>query len=177
MIRDPRLVIIYPAIISLSCLLSGCGRSEKAENQPTPTPSVRPTSTPAPTPELGVLKTSASGLQYEDLAIGNGPRPLPGQAIQIFYTGRFEDGRIFDSGPFTYKPLSDKTIKGWKFGILGDTDIPPMRVGGRRKIIVPPHLGYGGMTLPQIPANSTLIFELEVRKLIDTDNPFNSVGR
>lgn len=160
----------------LSGLLAGCGGTKKSESSTAPpVASPSPTAAAAPTPELGVLRTSASGLQYEELEIGNGPRPLPGQALQIFYTGSLAEGKIFDSGSFVYKPLSDKTIKGWRLGILGDTDIPPMRVGGRRKIIVPPNLGYGSMTMPGIPPNSTLTFEMELRKVIDSGSPFNSI--
>lgn len=175
MIRIQRHTVLVISLIIFG-LLAACRSSEvpeKKESEATPSPTP-PAATPA---QPTGLRTSASGLQYEDLLIGSGPRPLLGQSLQIFYVGRLGDGKQFDSGVFNYNPLKDKTIKGWKLGILGDTDVEPMRVGGKRKLIIPPELGYGSMESGPVPPNSTLIFELELKKVIDTQNPLSGVPR
>lgn len=172
MIQLPRHAILTVTAIFFS-LLTAC-RTPETPPAASPAASATPIVAPA---APGGLRTSASGLQYEDLLIGNGPRPLLGQSLQIFYVGRLGDGKQFDSGVFTYNPLKDKTIKGWKLGILGDADVEPMRVGGKRKLIIPPDLGYGSMETGPVPPNSTLIFELELKKVIDTENPFSTVPR
>ena len=134
---------------------------EKREETPTP-----PAATPTPALPGGAISTS-TGLIYQDVVIGEGPTPLLGQRMQIQYTGRLEEnGPPFDQGTFDYDPIKDKTIRGWLIGIAGSKEVPPMRVGGTRKLTIPPHLGYGGQTLPNIPPNSTLLFEVRLARLL-----------
>jgi peptidylprolyl isomerase len=165
----------------LACLLipfllglSGCKKpSEAPATGVTPSPTATPPANGGTTSVVGQLRTTSSGLKYEDTEIGSGPRPMIGQSLQIYYTGRLEEGgQPFDSGVFNYNPIKEKTIKGWKIGILGDGEIEPMRIGGRRKLIIPPELGYGGLETGPVPPNSTLIFEIELKRAIDGQSPF-----
>jgi peptidylprolyl isomerase len=160
--------LLAPALL----LLSGC---QKPAGDTTEKTNVGTVATPAPTVATsgpGEMKTTATGLQYQDLVVGSGPRPIIGQSLQLYYTGRLEEGgKPFDSGVFNFNPVKDKTIKGWNLGILGDAEIEPMRIGGRRKLIIPPNLGYGGMESGPVPPNSTLIFEIELKRTLDNQNP------
>lgn len=106
------------------------------------------------------LKDLGGGLKYRDLKVGDGEEVPPGATVTIHYVGWVADtGVVFDSSrdkgqPATF-PLG-QLIPGWQQGI------PGMRVGGVRKLVIPPELGYGSMAKGKIPANSTLIFEIEL---------------
>ena len=162
-------------VLSWGLALSGCTTSKPATESAQPVASVSPTATPTPTaaasPEAkgdGVLKTAPSGLKYQDLIVGTGQRPLFGQTVLVRYTGWTEDGVKFDSNETGAKPSEQivlgkgEVIKGWELGIGGDKGIEPMRVGGRRKLIIPPALGYGSNPMGTIPPNSTLVFEVQL---------------
>lgn len=110
----------------------------------------------------GTEVTTASGLKYIDLVEGTGATPQPGQLLSVDYVGTLENGSKFDSSYDKGKPMEFRfgvqpMIKGW------DEGIGSMKVGGKRKLIVPPRLGYGAQGKPSIPPNSTLIFEVELR--------------
>jgi peptidyl-prolyl cis-trans isomerase A (cyclophilin A) len=110
--------------------------------------------------------TTASGLMWRDLIIGTGPRVLPTSTIQVLYVGRITDqnGAMFDSAEDPSNPQGfplSNLIAGWKEG-LGEVE---MHEGGKRILIVPPDLGYGSSATGDIPANSTLYFELDVLKV------------
>jgi FKBP-type peptidyl-prolyl cis-trans isomerase len=102
------------------------------------------------------------GLKYQDLVIGKGPRPKPGQTITVAYVGFLKNGAMFDSsikhgGTIKFVLGKGQVIKGWDEGVRG------MRVGGERKLFVPPALGYGAAGhLPEVPPNSTLIFTVDL---------------
>lgn len=107
--------------------------------------------------------TSSAMLEHEDLVVGSGPEATgPGQFLTVHYTGWLEDGTVFDSSQgrdeaFGFPLGVDFVIPGWDQGLVG------MRVGGRRRLVVPPALGYGAQgagTL--IPPNATLVFEVEL---------------
>lgn len=105
--------------------------------------------------------TTASGLKYVDLVEGTGASPQPGQTVVVHYTGTLQNGTKFDSSRDKGQPVPfvigrGKVIKGWDEGLM------TMKVGGRRKLIVPPQLGYGVTGNQNIPPNSTLIFDVEL---------------
>jgi len=105
--------------------------------------------------------TTASGLKYVDEVIGSGASPKTGQSVTVNYTGTLENGTKFDSSfdqgkPFTFRIGRDPVIQGWEEGLMS------MKVGGKRRLIVPPQLGYGSEGRPGIPPNATLIFEVEL---------------
>lgn len=105
--------------------------------------------------------TTASGLKYVDEVVGTGDKAKLGRTVIVHYTGWLENGTKFDSSvdrgqPLNFKLGTDTIIQGWNEGILG------MRVGGKRKLIIPPGLGYGAQGKGRIPPNATLIFEVEL---------------
>lgn len=101
-------------------------------------------------------------LQIEDLQIGTGAEAKPGKSVSVHYTGTLTNGSKFDSSrdrneTFDFQLGAGMVIKGWDQGVAG------MKVGGRRKLTVPPELGYGaGGYPPVIPPNSVLIFDIEL---------------
>lgn len=108
-------------------------------------------------------------LQIEDLQTGDGKAVVKGALITAHYTGWLEDGTVFDSSvqkgrPFQCVIGTGRVIKGWDLGLMG------MRVGGRRKLFVPAHLGYGERTVGRIPANPNLIFEIELLEVLTRDD-------
>ena len=129
-----------------------------------PTTSMTPLPTPTPTPpENNKIIKMENGLQIEDLTIGTGPEAKAGDTISVNYVGALENGTVFDAsekhgGPATFQIGVGQLIKGWDIGI------PGMKVGGKRKLIVPPSLGYGSQNVGNglIPPNSTLTFEVEL---------------
>ena len=108
------------------------------------------------------METTASGLQYEDLALGTGEDPVPGRKVNVHYTGWLTNGTKFDSShdrnqPFSFVLGQGQVIKGWDEGVAS------MKVGGKRKLTIPPELGYGARGFPgAIPPNSILVFEVEL---------------
>ncbi|KAL5199269.1 hypothetical protein ABZP36_020472 [Zizania latifolia] len=121
------------------------------------------------------LEVTPSGLAFCDRVIGTGAAAEQGQLIMAHYTGRLEDGTVFDSSyargePLTIRVGVGELIKGWDQGIVGGEGIPPMLAGGKRSLRLPPELAYGARgagcrgwepTSCVIPPNSTLLFDVE----------------
>lgn len=108
-----------------------------------------------------VEETTSTGLGYTDLVVGTGAEAQIGDTVVVHYTGWLEDGTVFDSSvergvPFDFILGAGEVIAGWDEGILG------MQEGGKRKLVIPPDLGYGPTANGPIPANATLIFEVEL---------------
>jgi len=106
--------------------------------------------------------TSSTGLIIEEVTIGAGPVAAAGQRVTVHYTGWLSDGEKFDSSkdreePFEFPLGGGRVIKGWDEGVQG------MKVGGTRKLTIPPVLGYGARGAGGvIPPNATLVFEVEL---------------
>lgn len=106
--------------------------------------------------------TTSSGLQYIDLTVGTGATASGGQTVTVHYSGWLENGKKFDSSvdrgqPFSFPLGTGRVIKGWDEGVQG------MKVGGKRKLIIPSSLGYGARGAGgAIPPHATLIFEVEL---------------
>ncbi len=110
--------------------------------------------------------TTESGLRYEDIVVGTGASPQRGQEVTVNYTGMLEDGTKFDSSvdpafnhvePFKFNIGVGRVIKGWDEGVM------TMKIGGKRKLVIPASLGYGARGAGGvIPPNATLVFEVEL---------------
>jgi FKBP-type peptidyl-prolyl cis-trans isomerase FkpA len=111
------------------------------------------------------MVTAASGLRYVDLVAGSGREAHAGESAIVHYTGKLTNGTQFDSSkdrnePFSFRLGAGHVIKGWDEGIEG------MKIGGIRKLVIPPQLGYGSRGAGSaIPPDATLIFEVELLDL------------
>ncbi len=107
-------------------------------------------------------QTTATGLKIEDLAVGDGAEAATGSSVSVHYTGWLLDGDKFDSSldrnmPFDFFLGGGQVIKGWDEGVQG------MKINGKRKLTIPPELGYGAAGAGGvIPPNATLVFEVEL---------------
>jgi FKBP-type peptidyl-prolyl cis-trans isomerase len=111
-------------------------------------------------PPLSQFTRMSSGLMYYDVTIGTGSPAVDLREVEVHYTGKLDNGQIFDNSrergmPIKFVLGAGRVIPGWDQGVRG------MRVGGRRILVIPPALGYGAQGAPpDIPANATLTFDL-----------------
>jgi peptidylprolyl isomerase len=149
--------VAVAAVVAAAALLAGCGGSSTGE------PSAAEVKSEGAAPQS--FTTYASGLRVADTRAGSGAFPKPGQICVMHYTGWLyqngQKGAKFDSSldrgkPFEFALGRGQVIRGWDEGVAG------MKVGGKRTLIIPPDLGYGGTPRSGIPAFSTLIFEVEL---------------
>lgn len=147
------LVVAVAFIASIS--IAGCGDTA---GSPTQKPVTSGASTASTTPV-------AANLKIEDLVVGTGPTAKKGDRVTVDYTGWLTDGTKFDSSldrnqPFAFTLGAGQVIAGWDQGVAG------MMVGGKRKLTIPPELGYGAKGAGgTIPPNATLVFEVEMKKI------------
>lgn len=110
----------------------------------------------------GTSVKTPSGLEYIDEKVGDGAVATAGKTVSVHYTGYLTDGKVFDSSrtrgqPFSFPLGAGRVIKGWDEGVAG------MKVGGKRRLIIPPALGYGAQGAGgTIPPNAQLIFDVEL---------------
>jgi peptidylprolyl isomerase len=131
-----------------------------AVKKPTSTDASASTATSS-APQSG--KTNAK-VKIEDITVGEGQEAKSGDTVVMNYKGTLEDGTQFDSSydrgePFTTQIGVGQVIQGW------DQGVPGMKVGGKRRLTIPPELGYGAASVGTIPPNSTLIFEVELLEI------------
>jgi len=146
--------------IRQSCFIAPAGTKTDNIYSATATPSAGPTTSPRIT---GTPVTLKDGLKYIDITVGKGPAAKKGSAVSVEYTLWLQDGcKKIDSSydrkgqPFTLTLGKGQVIKGFDEGLIG------MKKGGTRRLLIPPALAYGAQAQGQIPANSTLIFDVTV---------------
>ena len=139
-----------------------------------PTPSISPSPISSPDAAAGKIdpsKIPMDKISGQDITIGTGAEAKSGDSVKVNYTGTLIDGTVFDSNvdpkfkhvePFIFNLGTGQVIKGWDIGVAG------MKVGGKRLLIIPPSFGYGDQDQGPIPANSILVFEVE---LLDVTSP------
>ena len=136
-----------------------------AEAKPAQQPSgTAPAPTPAPPPDPNAK------LEIKDIVVGKGAEAKPGDTVKVHYVGTLTNGEEFDASkkhgtePFTFELGKGRVIKGWDEGVAG------MKEGGKRKLTIPPHLGYGARGAgAKIPPNATLVFEVELVQVVKKD--------
>jgi FKBP-type peptidyl-prolyl cis-trans isomerase len=158
--RSLVLTLGFASVLFASLAVSGCSSQPKAaapepaatQTQPAAT---EPTTQATPAP-------AATALKIEDIKVGTGAEAKTGDTVTVNYTGYLTDGTKFDSSldsgqPFKFKIGEGKVIAGWEQGFAG------MKVGGMRKLTIPPELGYGAQGAGGvIPPNATLVFDVEL---------------
>lgn len=180
-IRSAALVATLAAIPALAAACAHAASPEPAAPAPAPAPTPpaptraaasEPAAAAAPRPiagdverttfdaSLGVhldeMTRRSSGLYVQDVKMGTGAIATRGRTVVVRYTGSLPSGKQFDAGEITVTLGTNKTIRAWEEGLLG------MRVGGTRRLVVPPSLGYGAAGAGEIPPNAVLVFEMEL---------------
>ena len=105
---------------------------------------------------LANMTRTASGLYYEDIEDGAGEPAAAGDDVRVGYSGRLSDGTLFDSGQFPFLLGAGQVVAGFDEGVTG------MRVGGTRRILIPPALGYGNRGSGPVPPGAILVFRIEL---------------
>lgn len=153
----PRLMLSLLLVVALL----GCRSSEtEAPASEAPAPAAE-----APAPEAApVAPDTTAQLQIEDVSEGNGMAAQNGDLVIVHYTGKLPNGTVFDSSvgrqPIRFVLGRGEVIPGWDQGLLG------LKVGGKRKLTIPPHLGYGASGSGPIPPNATLLFDVELLDIV-----------
>lgn len=155
---------ILIAALAIAFIGSACTKKEEPKTETATTTqtttSTTATNTAQTTASPGAA-TTTSKVEMVDTVVGKGAEAVAGKAVTVHYTGTLKDGTKFDSSvdrkePFTFNLGAGQVIKGWEQGIVG------MKVGGKRKLTIPADLAYGANAVGAIPANSTLLFDVEL---------------
>jgi FKBP-type peptidyl-prolyl cis-trans isomerase FkpA len=159
--RTPRFLLTTLPVLALAA----CGDPAPDQSHLPPDRRVETRYSPALGVDLSAMEARPSGLYIQDLVVGEGIRADSGDVAKVHYAGWLPSGMEFDArreGPGLEVALGyGRVIAGWDQGVVG------MRVGGRRKLVVPPGLAYGAEGRGRIPRNSTLVFEVELLELED----------
>ena len=152
---DRVLICILTFVVSMCC---ACSKKDTASSEIRKSGDTVMSKTDAVQSEKIIM--TPSGLHYEDMVAGSGASPSPGKKVTVHYTGWLTDGKKFDSSvdrnePFVFKIGKGEVIPGWDEGVM------TMKIGGKRKLIIPANLGYGAAGAGGvIPPNATLVFEV-----------------
>jgi peptidylprolyl isomerase len=151
------LITALAIIVMASACTKKSEESKTTETTTTTTQAANPTGAAAG----AAANTATAKVESVDSVVGKGAEAVNSKSVTVHYTGTLKDGTKFDSSvdrkePFTFTLGSGQVIKGWEQGIVG------MKVGGKRKLTIPPELAYGANAVGAIPANSTLIFDVEL---------------
>lgn len=162
MLRKSRLIALCAVSVLALAVTTGCGQSP-AEDTPAPTNDTGQVSTPPEeSPSEAPPAAEVTELVIEDITVGTGAEATAGNSVTVHYTGWLTDGTQFDSSltsgrPFQFALGQGQVIPGWDQGVAG------MKVGGTRRLTIPPDLGYGAAGAGGvIPPNATLIFEVQL---------------
>jgi FKBP-type peptidyl-prolyl cis-trans isomerase len=167
-LKWPVLALLAAGLFAVGCkgTPEGAAGQAPAGSAPvattTPAPEAPAATTPTTATPGGKVHKLPSGLVYEDLVVGDGKMADPGLTAVVHYTGWLTDGTKFDSSldrgqPFKFVLGQHQVIDGWDQGVKG------MRVGGKRKLTIPPDMGYGSQGAGGvIPPNATLVFEVQL---------------
>ena len=156
------------AVLALGLNLSGCTKCSKDNSATQPaagTGSTTDAAKPAEAAPPAAPATADGKLEFTDEVAGTGDEAVDGKKVTVHYTGTLQNGTKFDSSldrnsPFTFTLGAGQVIQGWDQGVKG------MKVGGKRKLTIPAHLGYGDRGVGGvIPPNSVLLFEVELLKV------------
>jgi len=158
-----RRLLVSIVLVASLVLVAACGGGEKETAAPGVTPKATVTQTGGGPPPVSAQATvTASGLKIIDVKIGSGDEAQSGKTVSVHYTGWLADGTKFDSSldrgqPLTFVLGGGQLIPGFDEGVVG------MKVGGQRRLIIPPDLAYGAQGRPPvIPANAELTFDIEL---------------
>lgn len=165
-------VVIAVGVVGYFFLLNGTILSLNSDNgsmeQEVGIPTPQYTATPAVAPTTTMTNNSYSlpGIQITDVVVGTGSEAVAGKTVVVNYTGKFTDGKVFDSSiprgtPFDFVLGSGMVIAGWDEGVAG------MKVGGKRTLVIDSSKGYGPNDYGPIPGGSTLIFDVELLDVQD----------
>jgi FKBP-type peptidyl-prolyl cis-trans isomerase len=161
------LFLIFGAFVAV---MIGFGSKGKSQIQPSPTPEnelklnlggQQESASQIPQNQIANQNQPTLEFKTEDIKIGEGQEAQDGKKLTVNYVGTLIDGTKFDSSydrgqPFSFTLGSGQVIEGWEKGLLG------MKVGGKRRLFIPPEMGYGERQVGSIPPNSALIFEVEL---------------
>jgi FKBP-type peptidyl-prolyl cis-trans isomerase FkpA len=150
-----RAPVILVLLVALGATMAGC------DSDPTGTDPREVTFAPELGIDLSAMTRTSSGLYYQDVEVGTGTEAATGNTVGAYYRGWLPNGVLFDqrqppSDPFRFQLGVGMVIVGWDEGVTG------MRVGGVRKLVLPSALGYGNRPIGMIPANSVLVFEVNL---------------
>ena len=148
-----RMIRFGGAAVALSLFAAACGG--------TPHAGTGDPATEAYAPSLGIdlsqMTRTSSGLYYQDVSVGTGAEAAAGSKASVEYTGWLPDGKKFDSGSFDFLLGAHQVVAGFDEGVTG------MKVGGVRKLVIPPALGYGAQGSGPIPPNAVMVFQMTLK--------------